>query len=192
MTTTVQNGKPQRKQLSQQLDRLDSILDGLSEGLNAAVADSTREGTRLALKDAIVEIMTDPSLRGKLHQATAPQEPLDRPAPRGSVLARLKSGLEAAAGAAGFLAARVVDRGKACMAKATQVASETFQSVRRMGNVKNLALVGLGVGGTLAVVGLIAPHAVTAGLTGLCGGIAAIAVQVGVWTRRTMRALTIV
>ncbi len=68
---TIANDKPTRKQLSDQLDRLDSILDALSDGLNGAVADAAREGTRLAVKDAIVEIMTDPTLRAKLHQASA-------------------------------------------------------------------------------------------------------------------------
>ena len=63
-TATATNGKPQRKQLSDQLDRLDGIIDALAEGLNGAVADAAREGTRLAVKDAIVEIMTNPESVG--------------------------------------------------------------------------------------------------------------------------------
>jgi hypothetical protein len=51
--TTTDNDKPRRKQLSDQLDRLDGILDALGEGLNEAVTDAAREGTRLAVKDAI-------------------------------------------------------------------------------------------------------------------------------------------
>jgi hypothetical protein len=42
------NAKPPRKQLSDQLDRLDSILDGLGDGLNGAVADAAREGSLAA------------------------------------------------------------------------------------------------------------------------------------------------
>jgi hypothetical protein len=57
MSATTTNGKP-RKQLSDQLDRLDGIIDALADGLNQAVIDAAREGTRLAVKDAIVEIMT--------------------------------------------------------------------------------------------------------------------------------------
>ena len=41
-TAPVSNGKPQRKQLSEQLDRFDTMLDGLSEGLSAAIADAAR------------------------------------------------------------------------------------------------------------------------------------------------------
>src|SRR5690348_5517405 len=78
-TATIANDKPARKQLSDQLDRLDSILDALSDGLNPAVADAAREGTRLAVKDAVIEIMTSPTLRAQLHQATTP-ESADKPA----------------------------------------------------------------------------------------------------------------
>jgi len=45
MTATM-NGRPQRKQLSDQLDRLDTMIDCLSDALPQAVADATREGTR--------------------------------------------------------------------------------------------------------------------------------------------------
>ena len=75
-TTTATNGKP-RKQLSDQLDRLDGIIDAMAEGLNGAVADAAREGTRLAVKDAIVEIMTNPELRALI----APATPAPIPAP---------------------------------------------------------------------------------------------------------------
>ena len=64
------NGKPQRKQLSDQLDRFDTMLDGLSQALNESIADAVRDGTRLALKDAVIEILTDPALRAKLRDAT--------------------------------------------------------------------------------------------------------------------------
>ena len=40
MPETTTNGKPKRKQLSEQLDRLDGIIDVLAEGLNKAVADA--------------------------------------------------------------------------------------------------------------------------------------------------------
>jgi hypothetical protein len=186
-TANAINNRAPRKQLSDQLDRLDSILDALSEGLNGAVADATREGTRLALKDAVVEILTDPTLRAKLHHASAPEEPV---ATSNGFLARLKARARQAAERVGEWTTRVVERGKAGMKRVAQTAREGVQAVRALGNLKNAALVGLGVGTTLAVVGLVAPHAVAAGLSGVCGTVAAIAVQVGVWTRRTLRALT--
>src|SRR6476661_6562274 len=51
------NDRPQRKQLSDQLDRLDSMLDGLSEALNESVAEASREGVRLAVKEAVIELL---------------------------------------------------------------------------------------------------------------------------------------
>jgi hypothetical protein len=59
-TATMTNGKP-RKQLSEQLDRLDSIIDVLAEGLPGAVTDACREGARAAVKDAIIEIVSTPN-----------------------------------------------------------------------------------------------------------------------------------
>jgi hypothetical protein len=78
--TNTSKRAPERKQLADQLDRFDALLDGLSEGLMGAITDAVRDGTRLAVKDAIVEILTDPALRVKLHQAAAP-EPAAAPAP---------------------------------------------------------------------------------------------------------------
>ena len=85
MSTVLQNGRQQphpqqRKQLSDQLDRFDQILDGLAEGLNGAMADAAREGTRLAVKDAIVEILTNPDLRAAI-QGTGPVPVTAEPAP---------------------------------------------------------------------------------------------------------------
>src|ERR1700761_4301734 len=79
---TLSNGKPQRKQLSDEIDRLekqlgdqcnrlDSIVDALAEGLPGAVADACREGARAALKDAIIEIVSNPELRALI----APVQP---------------------------------------------------------------------------------------------------------------------
>src|SRR2546425_10412044 len=79
MSTTMTNGKPQRKQLSDQLDRLDeqmarqdSILDALAEGLNQAVADAARDGVKEAVTGAVIELLTNIDLRVALHKATAP------------------------------------------------------------------------------------------------------------------------
>lgn len=184
------NNRPQRKQLSEQIDRLDTILDGLSEGLNNSVADAAREGMRLALKDALVEIMTDPSLRAKLHQATAPEPAPELVASRPGLLERLMMGFQQVVQSVVAAASCLVDRGRACGRNVAQAAADGVQSARALGNLKNLAFVGVGVGATIGVVGLVAPHTVTAGLSGVCGGVAAIAVQLGIWTRRALGALS--
>src|SRR4051794_29093174 len=108
---TVSNSRPPRKQLSDQLDRLDTILEALSDGLNGAVADAAREGTRLAVKDAVVEILTDPNLRAKLRQAAAP-DPVEEPASAArssSFWSRLKAKASQSAEAVRGAAANLVD-----------------------------------------------------------------------------------
>ena len=62
-TASTTNDKPPRKQLADQLDRLDRIIDCLADALPEAVADACREGARQAVKDAVVEILASPELR---------------------------------------------------------------------------------------------------------------------------------
>src|SRR4051812_35840700 len=82
-TVTAPNGRPARKQLADQLDRLDLIIDALADGLPGAVADACRDGARLAVRDAVVEILTNPELRALLDalRAGAPVAPVAPPAP---------------------------------------------------------------------------------------------------------------
>ncbi len=63
--TTINNGR-QRKQLSEQLDRLDIILDGLADALNQSVADAVRDVVGAVVKDAVQttirEVLGSPDL----------------------------------------------------------------------------------------------------------------------------------
>jgi len=103
--TATMNGKPQRKQLGDQLDRLDSIIDLLAEGLPGAVADACREGARAAVKDAVLEIISNPELRAMLMPtrrdpaweavATPPAAPPEVPE-KPSLWSRLKAKVAAA------------------------------------------------------------------------------------------------
>jgi hypothetical protein len=77
MTATMTNGKT-RKNLSEQLDRLDGILDGLADGLNEAVAAAVREATASAVRQALVEVLSNPdvlALIGGAAQLYAPISP---------------------------------------------------------------------------------------------------------------------
>lgn len=92
MTTAIMNGKPQRKQLSEQIDRMeqqlarqDSILDGLSDALNEAVANAAKEGVREAVQGAVMELLTNPELRNALYQVST--QPVEKP----SIWQRVKS-----------------------------------------------------------------------------------------------------
>ena len=63
------NGRPQRKQLADQLDRFDAIIDGFADALPQAVADATREGTRAAVRDILGELLRDPEILARLRHA---------------------------------------------------------------------------------------------------------------------------
>ena len=191
--TDTMNGKPQRKQLADQLDRLDGIIDALAAGLNQAVADAAREGTRLAVKDAIVEIMTNPELRAML----APARPEPTPAPvapppvaapkQPGPWARLKTKVAAArdalTGAATKTKEAVTSRCRAAsdaVAAAGTVAGEALP-LRRM------LCVGLGAGLAVGLVCLLVPHAAAAAVSAVSVTTTTVAVQTGTWLKRAAR-----
>jgi hypothetical protein len=188
--THATNGRPQRKQLADQLDRLDALLDGLSEGLMGAITDSVRDGTRLAVKDAIVEILTDPALRAKLTQAAG--APAAAPAPVASppgFWERMKNGAVNAVTSVGRKLAGL-------WRKSQQVAEVVVEKVRNpmwilrwIGDLKRLVTIAAATALIVATVSFLAPHVVSAALSGIAGGVAAVAVQASRWTRRAIDAL---
>jgi hypothetical protein len=80
MTTMTANGRVPRKSLSDQLDRLDRILDVLGEGLQEAVADAVQEAVRqavaAAVQAAVTEVLTNPELGRRLRPAPPPDVPV--------------------------------------------------------------------------------------------------------------------
>jgi hypothetical protein len=79
MTTSINpNGLAKRKQLSDQLDRLDGIIDALADNLNEAVAQAAREATQAAVQQVFVALLTDPATQALVREATGPTGP---PAP---------------------------------------------------------------------------------------------------------------
>src|SRR3954469_9616049 len=77
MSAATKNGVP-RKQLSEQLDRLDGVIDALDEGLKGAVADAVRDAVGAAVNEAVqgvlLELMTNAELQKAVRQAAAPAE----------------------------------------------------------------------------------------------------------------------
>jgi hypothetical protein len=98
MTTTNTNGRA-RKSLAEQIDRLDTILDGLSEALQGAVASAVTEAVGVAVKEAVqgvlAEILTNPTLQEKLRGTAGPLPATDPPpvATPGSRLRERRAGL---------------------------------------------------------------------------------------------------
>src|SRR5262245_12668186 len=71
---TKLNGAP-RKQLSEQLDRLDGIIDALDEGLKGAVTDAVREAVAVAVQEAVQAVMRELLGNPDVLRAVAAAEP---------------------------------------------------------------------------------------------------------------------
>jgi hypothetical protein len=194
--TAAMAGKPtQRKQLSEQLDRLDTIIDALAEGLPGAVTDAVREGARAAVKDAIIEILTNPELRAVLAhtvpatpQSTppAPVEPPPLPPKpeRPSLWSRIKSKVSAAKaaiiGAVGSVKDAVVGRYRAARAAIHTVALASGEPAP----VRQISVTALAVGVVVGFVCLTLPETVAAAVGGVSAATTAVCVQMGSWLRR--------
>ena len=177
MTASVANERPQRKLLSEELDRLDSIIDSLAEGLPEAVAAAAREGTRQAVQSAIIEIVSNPELRSLLQMPTPAAPAASEPVPaRPSLWSRIKVKVAAAKMA-------IVARARA----AKSVVVETFKTLTMIVPVKKIAIVtGVGVIAALAI--QFAPAGVSAAICAVAGAVAAGLVRVGDWFRRSFLA----
>src|SRR5258705_12974123 len=103
-TTATKNGTgTPRKQLSEQLDRLDGVIDALDEGLKGAVADAVREAVGAAVNQAVqavlMELMTNPDLQKAARQTPEREQDDEPPRPPGSLLSRAWRKARSAAGA---------------------------------------------------------------------------------------------
>lgn len=187
--TTTTNGRPRRKQLSDQLDRLDAILDAIAEGLPGAVTDACREGARAAVKDAIIEIVTNPELRALLGPAPAPVAPSAAPEPEPEpkmpgLWSRLKAKLAAARDAVTGPARAT----REAVAERCRTARDTVAALGQAAGEalpwKRVLWVGAGVGLAVGVACLVVPHTVAAAVGAVSAGATAAVVQAGTWLRR--------
>lgn len=186
------HSKPQRKQLADQLDRLDTIIDALADALPAAVADACREGARAAIKDVIVEVLASPDLRALL--VPVPREPVsDVPAPapveprRPNFWQRFKAlkdeAVQTAHGAVRWVRNVVVEP---CLAARETVAAINAAAGEPL-PVRRVLLIALGVGLVIGFVCLETPHWLAASVSAGTSASTAIAVQTGNWLKRAVR-----
>jgi hypothetical protein len=192
------NGRPQRKQLSEQLDRLDTIIDALAEALPGAVADACKEGARAAVKDAIVEILTNAEFQSLLGKVR-PEIVNPAPTPGQTAISRrpnhwerFKSKIAAVRDAVSSTATKVKDAivGRCNAARDTVVAVGT--AAGEMIPIKRILLTGLGVGLVVGVACLVMPQTVAAGVSALTATCTSIAMQTGNWLKRVGRRFCLV
>jgi hypothetical protein len=181
--TMTANGKPQRKQLSDQLDR------------PAAVSDACKEGARQAVKEAIVEIFANSefqSLLGRIRPEATGTVPASAPeqtsAPRKlnhweSFKAKIAAARDAVCRTATKVKEAIV--GRCNLARQTVVAVGT--AAGEIIPVKRILLTGLGVGLVVGVACLVMPQTMAAGVSALTATCTSIAVQTGNWLKRVGR-----
>jgi hypothetical protein len=134
--------------------------------------------------------LTDATLRSKLHQATAPEMPAEpvHPDEKPGLWKRMKAYANQAVASARRVASGAVTAAKDKASALGQKASEAVQSIRDLGTLKTTVLV---AALTVAVVSYLAPHAISAAVSGISTAVAVVAVRFGVWLGRTRRALLI-
>ncbi len=171
------NGRPQRRQLSDQLDRLDGIIDCLADGLNQAVTDAVRDGSQAALRQIIQDGLANPATLDLLRRALAAN-----PAPPSRTsrfLARCKVGITSAV--------RVVaDTVKSVVALVTARTASVMRVCRLGWHLKRAVAIAIGVGTLVGAVALVS-HPVATLLSGVGAAVAAFGVQTCLWIRRTTR-----
>ena len=191
MATATTPAKP-RKQLADQLDRLDGIIDLLADGLPEAVADATRQ--------ALTELLADPDVIARLRAALTPgvQEAPAVPtsaATRPGSFARLKSAVVNAVARAVRLAkagfATAARRVKAvAVAASFRIRAAVLRNFRVEVPVVRTAAAALAAGVLAATVGYAAPPEVAAALCGFGAAAVTAVVLLGARVRRSLRTRT--
>jgi hypothetical protein len=197
MNTATRNGTPQRKQLSDQLDRLDGIIDCLADGLSDAVRDAVKEGTATAIQQILLEVVNNPTTRELLRQTlgaepakpseavTAPIADAAVPVTRkASFLARCKRSAVNTARKVASLPGKLFARAKSLFRKAKGLTRQ----LNIAWQLKKAAVLGLGIGAAVAAVSLWS-HPLASVLSGIGAAATAFAVQLGLWCRATARQL---
>jgi len=191
--TASRNGAPQRKQLSDQLDRLDGIIDTLADGLTEAVRDAVSKGTATALQQVLLELVANPATRELLRQTLAPA-----PAPADTAItaeapatSRKASFLARCKGTVVSMARNVAAIPGKILAGVKGLARKAKGLSRRLNvawQLKKAAVVGLGIGAAVATVAMLS-HPLASVLSGVGAAATAFAVQIGLWCRSTARQL---
>jgi hypothetical protein len=191
-----------RPTLSEQIDRLDKVLDGMAEGLNEAVAAAVKAAVGVAVKEAVqavlTEVLTNPAIRAKLGAlatpATPPGNEIRKPRLR-ERLGRMGKGMVAPLRAVNQAAA-VVRHG--CRKAGQALLQRTCQGWRSLGTKLHLVrqfpvqfLTALVIGLSAGTAAYCAGPWLAAGVSAAGGFTTALVVQAGLWLRRTFGVLDV-
>jgi hypothetical protein len=192
MTTTnhvTPNGRI-RKNLADQIDRLDGILDGLADALNEAVAAAVKNAVTLALQEAlqglVAEVLSNPDMLAKLRGLLSTTIPDPHVAPAVPVAATPSTNTRT--GKVGAWLGRGW-RGvhQACASVAGGVAHLLSAARRRWQTVRPFRLpllLALGAGVAVGALAFWGGPYIAALVGWVAGFTSTIAAQAGIWLRR--------
>lgn len=195
MATMTNNGSPtrSRKQLSDQLDRLDSILDGLSEALNESITLAVKEAIGVAVQEVVrgvlTELLTNPEITARLQPsllappAVPPLGPTWRDrlnSVRTVVAARWQDVRQGCR-----TGARTVQQGAAtCWNGTRQAAGKVWSRCLLLAKIRNQVVTALCVGTAAALFTWLAGPWLATALSGVAGFTTTLVAQFGLWLRR--------
>jgi hypothetical protein len=199
-TDTGINSKA-RKTLSQQIDRLDSLLDGLAENLQEAVADTVKAAVGAAAREAVgavlAELFSSPELLALLRGISpAPAVPpaSEQAGPSGPSLwqhlGNLCQGVRHCLGglraACGWGLRRAWGWAAGLGRQVAQGLAWFWQQCRSLGQWKYQLLGALGIGSAVGVGAWLVGPWLSAPLSGVGGFVASLWVQGWLWLRKTL------
>jgi hypothetical protein len=187
MQTVLTNSKV-RKSLSEQIDRLDKILDGLAEALNGAVADAVTQAVGQAVKEAVqtvlTEVLSNPDLRAQLQgSAVAPIAPGTDPAIRSTGTSLVDRVAQSAAHLANWCTARLHALGQVGRRAMQQVGRVATDLVARVQSLR-LFVRPLAAALLLGVSTGIAAYCAGPWLAGVVGGAGGLSLRLALRVRR--------
>ena len=192
MTATLMTNGQVRKNLSSQLDRLDSILDGLADGLREAVVTAVQEAIGLAVQEAVravlTEVLTNPDLLDRLRGRIAPPAQVHESPAASTPVEPLRTRLARRLGRLwSWLGSGLRTVGQACVntlrrvRESARAAWTRLQAVRRY---RTQFLTALAIGVVLGVAAYCAAPWLAAAASGVGGFATTVLVQAGLWMRR--------
>ena len=187
------NGRMPRKNLSDQLDRLDRILDGLDGALAGAITEAVKDAVSTSVAEAVrvtlIEIVTNPDVialfRGGIPaapQATSESNP--KVPSRVTLVDRIRQGISAAWK---WSLTKVKAVGQAITSRARNIRAGVVGGVRKVNMIwrlKRPLLIALGVGSVMGTVAYASSPWMAAVLSGIAATGATLGAQLALWTRR--------
>ena len=187
------NGRLPRKNLSDQLDRLDRILDGLDGALAGAITEAVKDAVSTSVAEAVrvtlIEIVTNPDViallrGGSLAAFQASREASPKVAARVTVVDRIRQGVSAAWK---WSLRKIKAIGLAIATRARSIRAGvvgTVRSVNMVWRLKRPLLIALGVGSVMGAVAYASSPWMAAILSGIAATGATLGAQLALWTRR--------